>query len=99
MAVNLTLSSDQAALLLPLLQQLSSPGSGSPVESSQVLEHTPVNKLQSGVFSTPSSSRTESTIASSSPSSDFTTDDLLNKKKKNRKSTSAQGYLLVSPQV
>ena len=75
--VNLSLSAEQAALLLPILEQISSG-----VSATQVPQHS---------LSTSSSS------SSGGTSSDhYSADELLQRKKKNSKSTTAQGYLLVS---
>ena len=92
MAVNLSLSPEQAALLVPLLQQL---GSSPPIDVSP--DRVPHCRNKS--LPTESIRNTQSFLAwSTSPcsssqlatsGSEFTADELLTKKKKNKKCTSA----------
>jgi len=82
MAVQLSISQDQAALLLPLLQRLASPSVNDLDDFDQHVEprsfqHQPIDS------STPNCSM-------NSESSRYTSDDLLTKAKKNKKSTDAQ---------
>ena len=85
--VNVSLSPEQAALLMPLLEQLS--GSSTPHRTNT--NHP--RQCQTLRYSTPPLS--PSTNVSSSECQ-YSTDDLLERKKKNSKSTPAQNYLVVS---
>ena len=92
MAVNFTLSSEQAALLLPILQQITSKQSGTPATIV-----TPDRRYPES-FSNPTSGSRSSpgNVESFTSELDFSREELLSKKQKNKKSTSAQSYLLVS---
>ena len=109
-AVSLSLTAEQAALLVPLLQQLgSSPPDhdgivGDIAAKSQPLQFFTPARNTSLFRSDESGTSTTSSACLLSPStcssgSEFTADELLTKKRKNDKSTSAQAYLLVSMTV
>ena len=92
MVVNFTLSSEQTALLPPILQLISS-------QSAQETVVTPDRRRLCSLDSPPSGSRpiygkVDSLVSASELQ--FSTDELLSRKQKNKKSTSAQSYLLVS---
>ena len=89
MAVNLSISVEQAALLVPLLEQISS-------KSASAGD----NPLQSTGSSVSSNSSPTSPIAPETPRDSscqkvFTADEMLTKRKKNTMCNSAQAYLLV----
>ena len=78
--VNLSLSAEQAAILLPLLEQISStPG------SSNAFTCAPQSNSSSPSLNT-----------SNTSTDCYSADELLQKKRKNTKSTCAQSYLSVS---
>jgi hypothetical protein len=86
MAVQLSLTAEQASLLLPVLQQLSG------VQGSGAAPSTPASQLKHG-----SSTEMETGLESdSSTTSLFTLEQLLTNKGKNMKSTDAQNFLHVS---
>ena len=105
MAVNLTLTAEQAALLVPLLQQISGPNSTSVATATDSSADPAARRSLFSPPSTPASALTfsmssdldgDSVSAGNTSASEFTTDELLVRKKRNSKATSAQTYLLVS---
>ena len=94
MTVNLSLSPEQAALLMPLLEQIST-NVQTPQRSSVHRDHRLSSTIKSLRSSSPDPQPLFSHYASSSECQ-YSTDELLERKKKNTKSSPAQNYLLVS---
>ena len=96
MAVNVSLTPEQAALLQPFLLSFSAGKLPTTMDTNQ---QTPTGLAMNGeCFSTPSpsASASESALSSgSSTSAGYRVDDLLQRKGKNNKSSCAQAYLLV----
>lgn len=107
MAVNLTLSEQQASLLIPLLQQMAGATTGINIDSS-VGVTTPMPALNSetksdGKDPKPSTSDSPPQSAEVQPNdspsklcSSYSPSELLQKKRKNTKSSEAQNCLHVS---
>ena len=95
MSVNLSLSPEQAALLLPLLEQISSSSKTvSAVPTS--LSRSPVERYAFGKSRATSPPPPPLSPSASGSECQYSTDDLLQRKTKNTKSNPAQNYLLVS---
>ena len=109
MAVNLTLSEQQAALLFPLLQQITKASTGINIrpdgegaaipafnnDAGPNEEKVDESSALSAVNLSSKSTADEPNDSSTKLCSSYTTLDLLQKKKKNTKSTEAQNCLLV----
>lgn len=106
MAVNLSLSADQAALLLPILQQIA--GKGVSGQSAGASDRSQSRTLSAGdlesprvratvcVPYTPDTASSTDLESDSSSNSKYTLEELLVRKGKNMKSSDAQNFLLVS---
>ena len=108
MAVNLTLTADQAALLAPILQQISSIASQSTqgqastplltLQATAVTMSSPTSPSNCGLVFTPrEQTQFSPTCGGVTSGSDvYSTDELLSKKTKNDKSSPAQKFFTVS---
>ena len=107
MAIQLSLSADQAALLLPILQQITEkggPAAGQAIGASDSSQSMVLNTDSARVHATFGMPYTPETVSStdlesdsaSSSGSKFKLEELLVRKGKNMKSSDAQNFLLVS---
>ena len=97
MAVQLSLTAEQAALLMPVLQQLAAVQKGTAVGTPSASVGR--DRVPFSSEAPPSSTDHEAETGMDSDSSSasiFSLEQLLTKKKKNRKSTDAQNFLHVS---
>ena len=95
-SVRLNLTSEQASLLLPLLQNIASLGNRENRSSAgNVVQLSPI-KMSSPNCSTVILNHSLTNSESECDQSEFSLEELTEKKKKNSKSTGAQNYLNVS---
>ncbi len=100
MAIQLSLSADQAALLLPILQQVTGkgqvPGEVASDSSQSTVLASATDRSTFGMPYTPETASSTDQESDSSSASKYTLEDLLVKKGKNVKSSEAQNFLHVS---